>query len=217
MEVEVADAAPAVVLAPRARPTGPSAARRRPHSISTSRRRRGTSSGRPATSVSLHRNCRPTNSPAKRSMSSGPAAVSTCRSDGPSIRSRITPERPSTVRVPCGRATGKPASASRVSTDASKRERPFQSGRSSLSTLPSPWAKTSAVRPSARSSTWRAGGLRPAAAPGGQPRARPVPTRREPGWRRNRTPPIRRASRAVGRREGGEPGGHAGGAGHCPG
>ena len=75
---------------------------------------------------------------ASSSASAGLDAVSTSKSEGPSTRLSTTPLRPSTVTVPWGRATGSPASASPSSTVASKCERPFHSGRSSLSTRPSP-------------------------------------------------------------------------------
>ena len=140
MEVEVADARPIVVIVvvehaervEHGHQLGPQGGIG--HVNSSSVRRRGTRVGRPLTLVPLHCSCSAANRPARPSTSSGLEVVTTCSNDGPSIRSRITPPRPATVTVPWARATGSPASATKRSTVASKADRPFHSGRSSLST-----------------------------------------------------------------------------------
>ena len=135
----MADAAPAVVELRRAGPAGP---RRSPTSgtldLDLAAPRRGTSSGRPADHRLVAPQLQRDEVAGQAIDLLGPAAVEHLQQ-----RRAVDPvqdhaARPSTVTVPCGRATGRPASANIASTVASKTDRPFHSGRSSLSTRPSP-------------------------------------------------------------------------------
>ena len=95
-------------------------------------------SGRPLTVVPLHCSCSATKRSARPADLVGLDAVSSLQQrrtvDPVQDHAAPTVDRHGAV----GRATGSPASASRSSTVASKADRPFHSGRSSLSTRPAP-------------------------------------------------------------------------------